>query len=310
MIPLTMENFWSGHFFPYTESWDELQISFNLALFGLYKQAFTSLRSSLELGMLSVYYNINDEGHKTVKDWLNSKDGWDADTPRAKKIWKILKTNKNIFEFNELFNIEGSFENLNFLHNYVHTKGYKYSNRLGIIKSNCQTFEEGILLKWLNTYENIVMLIITLHMLKYPISVIEFNWHEKVGIDNPFPVLNMSEIQRIKKLLPTTHFSKIESIASNDQETQELLKHIMGIPDMTEEEQEDQLIDFDKSTIENGVGFIKWEIQERELIKRYSDESRIKALERIEILRKWAIENEMMKPKMERLKEQGFFKSE
>ncbi|MBT3257380.1 MAG: hypothetical protein HN366_13130 [Deltaproteobacteria bacterium] len=74
MIPHTTENFWSDHFFPYTESWDELQISFNLVLFGLYKQAFVSLRSGLELSMLSVYYNINDDGHKTVQDWLKSKD--------------------------------------------------------------------------------------------------------------------------------------------------------------------------------------------------------------------------------------------
>lgn len=32
-IPQTTENFLSGHFFPFTESWDELQISFSLSLF-------------------------------------------------------------------------------------------------------------------------------------------------------------------------------------------------------------------------------------------------------------------------------------
>ena len=34
-IPHTTENFWSGHFFPYVESTQEFQISFNLVLFGL-----------------------------------------------------------------------------------------------------------------------------------------------------------------------------------------------------------------------------------------------------------------------------------
>ena len=71
-VPQTTENFWSGHFFPYTESWDELQISFNLVMFGFYKQAFMSLRSGLELGLLSVYYNINDDGHLEVQSWVVS----------------------------------------------------------------------------------------------------------------------------------------------------------------------------------------------------------------------------------------------
>src|SRR6478735_450237 len=62
VIPTTTEAFWSGHNFPYEESWDELQISFNLICFGLYKQAMASLRSALELGLLSVYYNISNEG--------------------------------------------------------------------------------------------------------------------------------------------------------------------------------------------------------------------------------------------------------
>ena len=62
LIPHTMENFWSGHFFPWLESWEEIQISCNLALFGFYKQAKVSLRGGLELGLLSVYWNLNDRG--------------------------------------------------------------------------------------------------------------------------------------------------------------------------------------------------------------------------------------------------------
>lgn len=33
IIPMTTENFWSGHFFPYSESVDELQVSTNLVFF-------------------------------------------------------------------------------------------------------------------------------------------------------------------------------------------------------------------------------------------------------------------------------------
>ena len=119
------DNLFSGHFFPFTESWDEIQISYNLICFGLYKQAFVSLRSGLELGMLSVYYNINDEGHKMVKDWLLSKETYEANTPRASSIWKVLLSNENIRIFDEKHDLKSKFNELGFLHNYVHTKGSK-----------------------------------------------------------------------------------------------------------------------------------------------------------------------------------------
>lgn len=306
-IPQTMENLWSGHFFPFVESSEELQISFNLVMFGLYKQAFMSLRSALEVGMLSVYYNINDDGHKVVKDWLNSKDTWEANTPRSDKIWKILKTNKNIESFDRKLNLRERFEDLNYLHNYVHTKGYKYSNKLGLMKSNFQTFEEKVFLKWLDAYENVVTIVATLHMLKYPITSIVYDWDDKVGIDNPFPVLESFEIDRIREILPFAYFREIHSIASVDPDTLELLNHIENLPDMTEEEKEQQIVDFDKSMIENEQGFIEWERQELKWLEKMSDEAKEKVLRRIDVIRQWAIKNNMMKPKLERLKDEGFF---
>jgi hypothetical protein len=306
-IPQTTENWWSGHFFPFIESSEELQISFNLAMFGLYKQAFMSLRSALEVGMLSVYYNINDDGHKTIQDWLKSKDTWEANTPRADKIWKILNSNTNISRFNSKFNLKGHFDDLNYLHNYVHTKGYKYSNHLGVAKPNYQTFEESILFKWIDTYGKVAIIIITLHMLKYPITSIEFDWRTKVGIDNPFPVLEAFEIDQIREILPFGYFDEIRNIASNDYETQELYKHIVNIPDMTEAEKERQIIDLDKMLIEHGQGFIEWEKQHLYWLNKISDEEKDKILHRIEVIRKWAEENNMMKPKLERIKEEGVF---
>jgi|GEM_PF-777533 len=308
IIPQTTENFWSGHFFPYMDSWDELQISFNLIVFGLYKQAFMSLRSGLELGLLSVYYNINDDGHRTVQDWLRSRDSWEANTPRTKKVWEILNSNNNIETFNKQLKLRNRFDKLSFLHNYVHTKGYKYSNHLGILKANFQTFEEKITLEWLNAYQEIIIVIVTLHLLKYPIGVIEFDWSKKVGIANPFPVLEKYEIERISNLLPKGYMTTIKKIASEDEFTQDLYTHIESIPDMTEEGKETQILDLDKSMIEHGSGFVKWEKQEREWMEKYNEKDKELTLKRIEILRKWAIENNMMKPKMERLREQGFFK--
>lgn len=304
IIPQTTENLLSGHFFPYTESWDELQISFNLVLFGLYKQAFMSLRSGLELGLLSVYYNINDDGHKTVQDWLKSRDSWEANTPRTNKIWKIMRSNDNIKNFDDKLKLREHFNKLSFLHNYVHTKGYKYSNRLGIMKSNSQTFEEKIFLEWLNTYQEIVIIITTLHLLKYPIGVIRFDWDKKVGIDNPFPVLREFEIEKLEKLLPQEYVVEIKKIAERDKFTQDLFTHIKELPAMTELDVEKQIISHDKMSIEHHPGgFIGWEKQEKDLIEKlgYNEASKKKVLDKIKVLRKWATENNFMKSRFKNI---------
>ncbi len=78
---------------------------------------------------------------------------------------------------------------------------------------------------------------------------------------------------------------------------------------MTDEEKESQIIELDKSMIEHGDGFIKWEAMELKFSEKYSQKDKKKVLDRIAILKKWAIENNMMQPKLERLKEQGFFQN-
>nr|WP_315145783.1 hypothetical protein [uncultured Flavobacterium sp.] len=303
IIPQNFENFWSGHKFPFVDSWEELQVSFNQICFGLYKQAFVSLRSGLELGMLSVYFNINDDGHNAVKEWLQAKDKKEADTPYAKTIWKILLQNENIRRFNEKHDIETVHKNLGYLHNYVHTKGAKYSNRMGLLKSNSQTFEVKLILKWLDTYADIISLISTLHLLKYPISVIRFDYSKKFGIDIPsFGNLEEYNIDKIATILPRDYLVDIELIAKEDPTTQEIILGISSFPDMTEEQVEEQVINLEKMFIEKGEGFTKWlEHQENFLKSLEQDEFSDNMKVRIELLREWAIENDFMESKSKRL---------
>lgn len=303
LIPQTQENLWSGHFFPYKDSWEEMQISLNLCYSGFYKQAFVSLRICLELGLLSVYYNINNDGHIVVKDWFQSQDSWEANTPKTSKIWEILRSNHNIKKFDDKLKIRERFDCLAFLHNYVHTKGYKYSNSLGIFKSNTQTFEEQIFLKWIFALKEIIIIVITLHLLKYPIGFIKYDWYSKFGIDIPcFGGLSEFQIYQFESILPKEFCRELEKISLNDKQTQALFNWIKEKPDLTDEEQENQIIEFDKSCIENGEGYIKWKERELETLEKVKDKKVRETIQsRIKTIEKWAVENDMMKPKMERL---------
>lgn len=303
IIPQNFENFWSGHYFPFIDSWEELQVSFTQICFGLYKQAFVSLRSGLELGMLSVYFNINDDGHNAVKEWLQAKDKKEADTPFTKAIWKILLQNDNIRKFNEKHNIETVHKNLGYLHNYVHTKGAKHSNRMGLLKSNSQTFEAKLISKWLESYADIISLVSTLHLLKYPISVVRFDYSKKFGIDIPsFGGLEEYNIDKIASILPDKYLEDIELIAKEDPTTQTTIQEISAFPDMTELQVEEQIVNLEKSLIENGEGFTKWlENQERWLKSFGQSEFDEIMKNRIEVLKIWATENNFLESKAKRL---------
>ena len=302
IIPHNLENFWSGHYFPYVESWEELQISFNLICFGLYKQAFVSLRSGLELGLLSVYYNINDDGHNTVKEWLHSKDTSAANTPRAEKIWKILLSNENIAKFNIQHNLRNTFDNLGYLHNYVHTKGAKHSNRMGLLKTNSQTFESKLIDKWIKSYEDIISLVSSLHLLKYPIAVIRFDYRKKFGIVFPsFGGLEEYDIDKIAKILPENYLADIEIIAKEDPTTQQIIQEINSFHDITKEQVEEQILNLDKMSIEHGEGFNEWMENQESIFKSFGQELDDKMKKRIEILRDWAIENDFLESKAKRL---------
>lgn len=303
ILPLNIENFWSGHNFPFTDSWEELQVSFTQICFGLYKQAFVSLRSGLELGLLSVYFNINDDGHNAVKEWLQSKDKKEADTPFAKTIWKILLQNNNIKKFNEKHNLKQVHADLGYLHNYVHTKGAKHSNSMGLLKSNSQTFEEKLISKWLKSYADIISIVSTLHLLKYPVSVIRFDYSKKFGIDIPsFGGLEEYNIDKIASILPDQYLEDIERIAKEDPTTQHILEEVSSIPDMTEDQVEEQIINSDKFSIEHGAGFTKWFENQEKLLKLFGqNEFSDKMKTRIKLLKIWATENDFLESKAKRI---------
>lgn len=297
LIPQTTQNFWSGHFFPFSESWNEIQIAYTLSKFGLYKQAMASLRIGYELGLLSVYYNINDQGHKTVQNWLASNDNKEADTPRFREIWKILMANKNIEEFQKSFDLKSRLLSLGYLHNYVHSKGAKFSNSIGLLKSNFQTFEIEGLKHWIDSFKEITKLICTLHLLKYPVGLVKFDYGKKFGIDVPmFSHLRPFQVRDIESILPKEWVTKLNEISNNDQFTQDFINEIQAKPDLTDEQIESQIIESEKNWITK-KGSNLWLEEQLKMYKVNSIEELIEPIKiRTQKLFDWGIENGYEKP--------------
>ena len=241
-IPQTTENYWSGHYFPYSESNKELQISFLLCKQGLYKQAMTSLRCVLEVGILSVYYNISDKGHELVQGWYQSEPGKENDTPFFNSILKVLKEHENFVKFNSYCDLEKRIKKLGLLHNYVHTKGIEFSNDFALRKSNTLTFQEKGLMKWIMTANEVVSIVIILHLLKYPIAILEYDYSKKFGIDIPeFGGLDSFGIKRIKEVLGEETADVLLNISLEDKKVVALMKEIENMPAISEAEKQEQI---------------------------------------------------------------------
>ena len=97
LVPETIENFWSGHIFPLTEAEYELESSIEFCKLGFYKHAIAALRNVLELGLLSVYWDIDGQSHIDIKKWLGSGEP----TPFKRIVFAKLKSNGNIKKFDD-----------------------------------------------------------------------------------------------------------------------------------------------------------------------------------------------------------------
>lgn len=293
VVPHTTESLWSGHFFPATESLAEAEVSCNLALAGYYKQSMASLRASLELGLLSVYWNLQDDGHLIIKRWLHSRE----DTPWTKEIWTSLSTHAGIAHFSEVFGVRERIQDLfGELSNYVHSRGRLYSNDHADPELPLFTFRpsEHIIDLWMDTHRQIVWLILALHLAKYPVATLRMDWGRKFGIDVPaFGGLAEPEVAMAEAYLGEAPFAVLRQIAEADQHTQQILAWIDSLPDMTEEQVELQILDMDKTQIQHGGGYLAWELQQRRMhATLYPDGVPPKVEKRMASLRAWAQDNE------------------
>lgn len=227
---------------PWLESWGELQISANLAVFGLYKQAMISLRVGLELGLLSVYWNLNDDGHRTMQSWLNSSEN----TPWSREIIKKLQRHENFQRFSKIYDWKPWLDELDELHKYVHSRGVQFSNCPSIGSNpfpspNFQTFEAPLLETWLSSFRRVIWILSLLHLVKYPLGTIELDYTTKFGINIPaFGGLLENQVSLLEKFIGPEVFQHVRSIAMQDDHVLNLLQTMEEMPDLTSRELDEQ----------------------------------------------------------------------
>ena len=296
LIPETVENLWSGHIFPITEAEYELECSIVLCKLGFYKHAIASLRNVLELGLLSVYWDIDNKSHIDIQDWFRSMES----TPFRRAVFLRLQTNPNIQVFDEKKKI---FEKTSALYSklsdFSHTKGFKHSSRmLNKHRSNVNSFNESSLKRWVVLMEEVVGVVAIFHVLKYPVGLQHTPIEQKFGLKGPAGgFIQPHQVERIKRLVSKDLLKDLQEISDNDPDAVAMKEWVNERPDVTEEDFLGQLEDEDKHWIEM-QGFESWLKNQKKLYRHFEksnpDEYK-KKLDYFKEMRVWAKENSLLK---------------
>jgi hypothetical protein len=287
LVPQDEITLFSGNLLPLYESWHEIQISFNLCAFGFYKQAMSSLRSALELGVLSIYWNLNDDGHEIIREWSRSREY----TPRVDKIWNTIRKHERFSKFDDMFGLKVKYDSFAHLHDYVHSKGVNFSNAFGVSRSNSQLFQGERFAVWYENFLGIAKYLTEIHLIKYPMGIIEYNWSKKFGLHNPsIGILDPHEREEIIRFLDANFVEEIQALIKTDSEIQDTITNIERLPDISEEEVEEQIIEMNKILIRS-MGFENWKRSKEVFYPNYSDDKKKRIDDRVELLSAWSKEN-------------------
>ena len=295
LVPETTENFISGHIFPLLEGGYELDSSIAFCRLGFYKHAIGALRNVLELGWLSVYWDLGNRSHVDIQGWFRSVET----TPFRNSVFKKLKANDNFKTFDDKHALlNGTEKTYETLCNFAHTRGARFSSRQ-LTRSNLNNFNERSFKKWLSLMKQVVADVAVFHILKYPIGFQEIPIDEKFGLNSPMGgFLAPWQVERFKRLLPANVVATLQEISDNDPDVRKVAESINAMPDITEEEWRRQIEDQDKLMIQM-EGFENWRVNEEQFVESMKEDlpdACMRRLAHIEEMRQWAEENGFMKP--------------
>ena len=210
--PQTAETGGLEGMFPLAEASHELENSIQLCKIGFYKSALAALRNVLELGLLSVYWALNERSPASRQEWMSSE----KHTPYTRDIISALETDKNIKAFDDKHNFFRDVRELLELSRFVHTRGTKYSYYY-LTNGALNHFKEESFLKWLGFFLKVIKMVVIVHVLKYPVAF-QYTPMDQFGLNPPAGgFLEPHQSRTIKKFLDADVVKTIQEISDSDE---------------------------------------------------------------------------------------------
>jgi hypothetical protein len=256
LVPVTEQNFSSGHLHPLFEAESDLYASTTQARLGLYKQAIASLRGVLELGLFSVYWDASDTAHLDIQEWLHGG----KDTPGLRAIGKKLETIPAVkAALVEIPDMLPQAQALSAeISGYVHSRGRPNSTAALIPQSNRPAFSESALRKWLSLRERVLEVVLTFTLLKYPLGLQVTPLFDKLGSNTPAGGFVEPFVRdRFLAHLSPEKAALLQRISDADEDAQVMAEGIRSLPDLTVEQRKEDMLKDDRNWVEM-MGYEGW----------------------------------------------------
>lgn len=254
--PMTNENLFSGNLAPIIEAEREAKTSVTLARMGLYKQALTSMRSALELGLLSVFWDADDQSHVDIQGWWLGGER----TPQNRIVEQRLQRIPGVTSY--LTRDPAFFVRVRELGDslgaYVHTRGGQYSTAGLVPFTNLPTFGAAPLQMWVDRLVEVAQAVLAVHLMKYPVGLQVTPLSEKFGLNPPGGGFVEPWVRdQFRAFLPTDIRDALQEVSNSDTDALERAAWINDHPAIAEAELADQVERQDREFIEGG-GFENW----------------------------------------------------
>jgi len=256
LIPMTAQNAFSGNLAPAFEAEREARTSFTLARIGLYKQALVSLRSVLELGMLSVYWDAHDEAHLDIQRWRAGAER----TPSLEAVERRLREVRGVAIYLE--SDPALFDRIRQLSDdlgaYVHTRGHRSSSAGLVPFTNIASFHAEAFDLWVRRVTEVVQFVLVIHLMKYPVGLQVTPLSEKFGLNPPAGGLVEPHVREMyRAFLEPEMRDRLQSMSDGDTEAVGIREWVESLPTLSEEDWRPELLKHDRQSIESG-GYEMW----------------------------------------------------
>ncbi|MHB0997770.1 MAG: hypothetical protein ACYC27_00875 [Armatimonadota bacterium] len=210
--------------YPFALSHMELITSLELCRRGFYLQAIYSLRNTLELSILGLYF----DSYSKIKaiEWFISN----VDTPFfSNDVLPNLFDTEYYIKYLDKDLLKNKIKELyKCMSDYCHCKG-KYYSSIHLNSGNINNFNERSLLKYtklmLDTVENIIIMI----LIRYPIGMQCLPLRERFGCDIPMGYLDATDQGAVFNVLDNEILKKLYKISNSDENVRYHCESVFGI---------------------------------------------------------------------------------
>lgn len=257
---ISVSDFLGGRNLPMTECFEDLNAGYELIKMGMNKNAFISLRTGLDNGLLAAYWKAWGYNTKEFRAWLRSE----VPTPqKTKDFWGKIMEIDCVKKYNKRFPLRKEIDKTKSLDNYVHTRGTQYATTMELQKTIKARNENIHYDEWFNQYSIVISLILKLQLLVNPklsmlipeeVLLRKFATYDRI----PFMGILIGDNSSIlEELIGKDEYNEICLICRSSKACKEVQDFLKSFPDFSDKEIMDVIMKEQKIKILDN-GFAEW----------------------------------------------------